>query len=54
MCQRDLWLLNGVLDHKLNGELLQEIAAKFRRIDAVPQGYYYPELFTLKEQISVA
>ena len=52
MCQRDLWFINGVLDHKLNPQLLQDILEKFRRIDAVPQGYFYPELYTKLQPVS--
>ena len=43
--QRDIWLLTGLIDHRLDLALLNAVIAKYRRIDAVPKGYHYPEFF---------
>jgi len=40
-----LWVQDGVLEMGLNRSKLLEICDKFERIGAVPQGYFYPELF---------
>jgi len=37
--------MEGILKFNLNKSLLEAIAAKFCHIDAVPSGYYYPELY---------
>ena len=43
--QRELWVLDGVLTHDLDQELLEQISEKFKKIDCVPTGYFYPELY---------
>ena len=43
--QRKIWVIDGFLKHNLNHKILTEIAANFKKIDSVPNGYYYPELF---------
>ena len=43
-------MLDGILDQRLNQVLLEMIAAKYAKIDAVPTHYYYPELFMVKKQ----
>ena len=43
--QRELWVLDGVLTHDLDQELLEQISEKFKNIDCVPTGYFYPELY---------
>ena len=43
--QRELWVLDGVLVHDLDQELLEQISEKFKKIDCVPAGYFYPELY---------
>ena len=43
--QRELWVLDGVLTHDLDQELLEQISEKFKKIDCVPAGYFYPELY---------
>jgi len=42
---RSLWVTNGQLDLDLDKELLVKICAKFAAIGAVPNEYFYPELF---------
>ena len=44
--QRELWVLDGVLIHDLSQELLAQISEKYKKIDCVPTGYFYPELYT--------
>ena len=43
--RRKLWVLDGVLTHDLDQELLEQISDKFKKIDCVPTGYFYPELY---------
>ena len=43
--QREIWVIDGFLKHNLNHMLLTIVAANFKKIDSVPNGYYYPELF---------
>ena len=43
--QRELWVLNGVLDHDFSITVLQKVAENFEKADAVPQGYFYPEIY---------
>ena len=43
--QRELWVLDGMLTHDLDQELLEQICKKFSKIDCVPRGYFYPELY---------
>ena len=43
--QRKIWVIDGFLKHNLNHKILTEIASNFKKIDSVPNGYYYPELF---------
>ena len=43
--QRNLWVLNGILDHGLSLDLLKPIVQKYEKIDAVPGHYMQPELF---------
>ena len=43
--ERDLWVVNGVLSQGLDRALLEKVSKNFQRIDCVPSGYYYPELF---------
>ena len=38
--ERRIWVLRGVLGHDLNMALLQRIALKYERIDAVPTSYH--------------
>ena len=48
--QRELWALDGALLHGLPVEELQAIEQKFEKIDCVPQGYNYPELFVTQKK----
>ena len=34
--QRELWVVNGVLEHGLDERLLNDLAVKFRKIGVVP------------------
>ena len=43
---RRLWVLDGVLEHGISLDLLEEIVEKYERIDAVPNHYYQAEFFT--------
>ena len=36
---------NGVLEHDLPVAVLEEVVNKFKKIDQVPQGYFYPEIY---------
>ena len=40
-----MWVLNGIIDHSLNKDLLEKVVKKFASIDLVPSGYLYPEFF---------
>ena len=40
------WVIMGVISHNFSRTILEEIAAKFIRIGSVPQGYFYPELYS--------
>ena len=42
---RDIWVLEGALDYKLDYELLMKVVKKFELIDCVPTGYHYPEFY---------
>ena len=42
---RQLWVLNGVLDYKIDFEPLYKLLCKFEQHDVVPKHYAYPELF---------
>ena len=46
-CQ--LWVTEGALDHDLDCDLLTEIAAKYKKLGMVPNGYLLPELFEPKK-----
>ena len=43
--ERKIWVLDGVLDHDLPFAQLEQVAAKHAKIDHIPKGYFYPELF---------
>ena len=43
--ERNLWVLEGMISLNLNQELLEKVSSNFQKIDSVPSGYYYPELF---------
>ena len=43
--QREVWVLNGVLEHDFSITVLQKVAENFDKVDAVPQGYFYPEIY---------
>ena len=43
--QRDIWVLEGALNHKLDLNMLKLVVNKFIKIDCVPTGYYYPEFY---------
>ena len=36
---RELWVLEGVIEHGFLYEVLQQVNNNFEKIDAVPQGY---------------
>ena len=38
--KRQLWVVNGSIDHKLDETLLAKIASKHEKINTVPAGYY--------------
>ena len=44
-CLREEWVLVGALSHNYNHAILEKIAANFEKIDCVPNGYLYPELY---------
>lgn len=46
--QRDIWVLEGALNHKLDLNMLKLVVNKFIKIDCVPTGYYYPEFYAKK------
>ena len=37
---RQLWVIRGVLDHKLDENILNLIVKKHEKIDTFPKGYY--------------
>ena len=46
---REIWLIDGSLQHRFSVESLQLVVEKFKRIKAVPSGYRYPELLACEE-----
>ena len=42
---RELWVLNGIIEKGFISQPLELIAKKFAKIDAVPSGYFYPEIY---------
>ena len=42
--QREVWMLNGILEYNLACESLKKVVDNFNKIDQVPSGYDYPEL----------
>ena len=36
---RELWVLDGIIEHGLRYEVLQQVNKNFEKIDSVPQGY---------------
>ena len=36
------------MNRRLDHDLLLAVATKYEQIDAVPEGYFYPELFAKK------
>ena len=52
--KRKLWVLEGILLHKLNPDILIKIADKFEKIDVVPVDYFYPEFFAKQEEMIAA
>ena len=46
--KRDIWVLEGALNHKLDLNMLKLVVNKFIKIDCVPTGYYYPEFYAKK------
>ena len=38
--KRQLWVVNGSINHKLDEKLLSEIASKHEKINTVPAGYF--------------
>ena len=47
--RRRLWIIEGVLKHNINEDLLCEVVCNFKRIGRVPHGYDYPQLHTIKQ-----
>ena len=45
--ERQMWVINGVLCHELDHDLLLKISAKYTKINMVPSNYLQPELFSL-------
>ena len=43
---RELWVLDGVIEHGFRYEVLRQVNNNFEKIDAVPQGYLYPEIYS--------
>jgi len=50
-CKRRLWVIEGILLHNLDPLLLEQVSTNFFKIEAVPSGYYYPELYALTEPV---
>ena len=43
-----MWVIDGVLKHGINEDLLLEVARNFKRIKKVPEGYNYPQLYSVQ------
>ena len=44
--RRELWIIRGALDHGIDLDTLTQVATTHKRAGVIPNGYYYPELFT--------
>ena len=44
---RDIWVIEGVLAHNFDHSDLLHIAKNYEKIDCVPKGYRYPELYAV-------
>ena len=40
-----IWVINGFVDHDFKLTVLMKIAAQFRKINCVPEGYHYADLW---------
>ena len=45
----DHWVLMGIITHSFSKTILYQIAVKYKKIGMVPQGYFYPELYSTCE-----
>ena len=46
--QRELWVLDGLIEHGYTVKPLQRVSDNFEKIDAVPKGYFYHEIYASK------
>ena len=46
--QRELWVLDGLIEHGYTVKPLQRVSDHFEKIDAVPKGYFYHEIYASK------
>ena len=48
--QRELWVLNGILEYGFKEEILNKISKKYERIGIVPSSYHQAELYAQAQQ----
>ena len=48
--QRELWVLNGILEYGFKEEILNKISKKYERIGIVPPSYHQAELYAQAQQ----
>ena len=41
----NLWVIDGFVQHNFKLTVLMEIAARFKKINCVPEGYHYADLW---------
>ena len=46
--------MNGIIDHGIVSKPLEKISEKFAKIDAVPSGYFYHEIYASKRPLNHA
>ena len=47
--QRELWVLDGIIEHGFITKPLQKVSDNFEKIDAVPRGYFYHEIYASRK-----
>ena len=43
--KRLLWVLVGILEHDLSQERLKQVYKTYDRLDLIPEGYQYAQLY---------
>ena len=48
--ERLIWVMTGMIEHKISIRRLHAVCKTYEAIDLVPQGYMQAELFTLDQE----